>query len=88
MKIKILFILIITYLIGFEVNTHQALTRCAITNNCGNGYAQNLENFVAHGELKSQSYAKAMFENYGKTYQAYVQAPNLLLSCRGSLGQL
>jgi len=71
-KIVFLFLNLMT-LNAFEVNTHQALTRCAITNSCGNGYTKNLENFVKHGEIRSQSYASEVFEKYGKTYRAYAE---------------
>jgi len=56
---------------AFEVNTHQALTRCAITSNCNNGYAKNLYDFVNHGEIRNQSYGDEQFENYSKTYRQY-----------------
>ena len=33
-------------LLAFEVNTHQAITRCALTQECSNqGGVSNLENF-------------------------------------------
>ena len=74
---KNLFMVIITFcnfLSAFEVNTHQALTRCAITSSCSNGYTQNLEEFVKHGEIKSQLYGSEKFKDYdNKTYVEYAQ---------------
>jgi len=69
--INIMVLLVV--ILEFEVNTHQALTRCVISNSCSNGTTQNLENFVNHGDIKSQSYGNEAFENYGKTYQVYTQ---------------
>ncbi len=40
-KILLLIMGIYSCLNAFEVNTHQALTRCAITNGCSNGRTQN-----------------------------------------------
>ena len=50
-KLLIGTIILWNFLNAFEVNTHQALTRCAITSSCGNGYTQNLYSFVNHGEI-------------------------------------
>ncbi len=59
---------------AFEVNTHQALTRCAITSSCGNGYAKNLYEFVNHAKLNSNKpiYKNEIFEKYGTRYEVYV----------------
>lgn len=76
MKLKILLIVTTSCLMGFEVNTHQALTRCAIkayVPQCSTEGTQNLETFIGHSGLKYQSYASEIFSPYGKTYQAYVQ---------------
>ena len=70
-KILLLIMGIYSCLDAFEVNTHQALTRCAITSNCNNGYAKNLYDFVNHGEIRNQSYGNETFERYSKTYQVY-----------------
>jgi len=70
-KILVLITVIYSFLDAFEVNTHQALTRCAITSSCGNGTTQNLHDFVNHGNIKSNSYGNEIFENYSKTYRQY-----------------
>lgn len=63
-------------LFSFEVNTHQALTRCAITNSCGNGKAENLISFVNHASLNTlnaSTYESVSFDGYNKTYEEYVE---------------
>ncbi|MBU1668727.1 hypothetical protein KKC13_09935 [bacterium] len=50
MKNKILWLLLfgLECIYGFEVNTHQALTRCAITPECNqNGGTKNLDDFYS-----------------------------------------
>jgi len=44
-KILTIISIMFSFLNAFEVNTHQALTRCAITNSCSNGKAENLFDF-------------------------------------------
>ena len=63
-KILLLIISVYSCLNAFEVNTHQALTRCAIASSCSNGSALNLENFVNYAEIKNQSYINEQFEKY------------------------
>ena len=70
-KLLILIVGISNFLNAFEVNTHQALTRCAITSSCGNGTSKNLYVFIKHGDIKGQSYGNEIFENYSKTYRQY-----------------
>ena len=70
-RILVLIVGIVSFVYSFEVNTHQALTRCAITSSCSNGYAQNLYSFVNHGEIRNQSYGDEQFDKYSKTYRQY-----------------
>ena len=50
---------------AFEVNTHQALTRCAITPTCGNEHSLNLLRFVEEdADLKHENYDSQKFEGY------------------------
>lgn len=71
----------ISSLYGFEVNTHQALTRCAITTECNNnGGTANLDTFVKNTELsKYNNYDRELFEKYTKkdgtdtTYKHYIE---------------
>jgi hypothetical protein len=70
-KILLLIMGIYSCLDAFEVNTHQALTRCAITSSCSNGSSKNLESFVNHAGLNSKTYANEIFEKYGESYQKY-----------------
>lgn len=53
----------IGYLHGFEVNTHQALTRCAITDDCNdNGGTGNLDDFIKNTNLSGyKDYDKQLF---------------------------
>ncbi len=64
-------------LFAFEVNTHQAITRCAImanTNKCETKGAENLNLFVKHTELKNQDYPSQKFEKYEDyTYKQYAE---------------
>ena len=63
-------------LFAFEVNTHQAITRCAVTKECSNsGGISNLENFVKHTELNTEEpiYQDEIFEKYHERYIDYVQ---------------
>ncbi len=71
-KIILLFIGIVN-IYAFEVNTHQAITRCALTQECSNqGGVSNLENFIQHSELKDQNYIQEKYEKYNEnTYQSY-----------------
>ncbi|HHD75657.1 MAG TPA: hypothetical protein ENK95_02385 [Campylobacterales bacterium] len=82
MKKKILVIVLcsLEYLYGFEVNTHQALTRCAITTECNNnGGTQNLDTFVKNTNLsKNINYHEQLFERYKLnnefvTYDKYIK---------------
>ena len=59
------------FLNAFEVNTHQALTRCAITNNCNNGRAENLINFIVHAKLSGIDYSNEDYEGYLEKYIDY-----------------
>jgi hypothetical protein len=62
-------------LFGFEVNTHQAITRCALTQECSTqGGVSNLENFVKHTELNSTLpiYKNEDYEKYDSKYIDYV----------------
>ena len=56
------------HLYGFEVNTHQAITRCAIVENisqCKTEGIKNLESFMTHSKIsKGNIYEKQLFEKY------------------------
>jgi len=75
-KIAIQFILTTIGILAFEVNTHQAITRCALTQECSQrGGVSNLENFVKHTELNTTEaiYEDTVFENYSSTYKEYAK---------------
>ena len=75
MKIIIQLILTTIGILAFEVNTHQAITRCALTQECSqSGGVSNLENFVKHTELNSTDpvYQKEIFDKYQSRYVDYV----------------
>ena len=64
---------------AFEVNTHQAITRCVLTTECSqNGGVSNLENFAKHTELNSTDliYKNEIFDRYGSRYVDYVAEKN------------
>ncbi|HHH53231.1 MAG TPA: hypothetical protein ENK91_06200 [Bacteroidetes bacterium] len=70
----------ISSLYGFEVNTHQALTRCAITDDCNqNGGTKNLDTFITNTNLSGYTkYDRKLFEKYkyeGKyvDYKTYIE---------------
>ena len=65
-KIFLLFLLSIVNSYSFEVNTHQAITRCAITNKCKttDGKAYNLENFINDTLLADKMYTEEVYEGY------------------------
>jgi len=63
--IKTIILFSITSLFGFEVNTHQALTRCAISNECNQHGVKNLENFIKHAEISTDEiYNNELFDKY------------------------
>ena len=77
--IKIIVQLILTTMsiFAFEVNTHQAITRCALTQKCSNsGGVSNLENFVKYVELNTTEpiYKNEIFQKYSNTYNEYVKS--------------
>ena len=75
-KIVIQLILTTMSIFAFEVNTHQAIARCALTQECSTqGGVSNLENFVKHAELNSTEdiYKNEGFEKYSKTYDKYAK---------------
>jgi hypothetical protein len=64
-------------LYGFEVNTHQAITRCAIIENtpkCETNGAENLKLFATHANILNENYKFQQFDKYGKTYVDYAKA--------------
>ncbi len=65
-------------LLAFEVNTHQAITRCALTEECGMQKILNLESFVKNTELNSIEvvYKDEIFEKYNRTYKFYIEDEN------------
>ncbi len=60
---------------AYEVNTHQAITRCAITDKCssnGKVRSENLDNFVKKDALLDQeNYGHEVYEDYGDYYLHY-----------------
>ena len=70
-KILIGWFLLYAFIGAFEINTHQALTRCAINGCLGNGVADNLYDFVKHAEIRYKSYSNEIFEGYSETYRKY-----------------
>jgi len=67
-QIQIFIFLGIINLYGFEVNTHQAITRCAINENisqCKTEGTKNLETFMKHVKIsKSDIYRNQLFDKY------------------------
>jgi len=67
-QIQVFIFLGIINLYGFEVNTHQAITRCAINENisqCKTEGTENLEAFMKHVEIsKSDIYRNQLFDKY------------------------
>ena len=67
MKKNIIGLLLLSnlYLYGFEVNTHQAITRCAIVKNlseCKTDGVENLESFMSHSNIgTSEIYKGQLF---------------------------
>jgi len=75
-NIQLLLLLGTLNLFGFEVNTHQAITRCAIIANtpqCETKGAENLKLFATHANLLDKDYIYQQFEKYGKTYVEYAR---------------
>lgn len=65
---------------SYEVNTHQAITRCAVTvieglqlNQCGQIGAVNLYSFVNDSLLEKEDYSEEVFEKYGDKYFDYAE---------------
>lgn len=71
MRTTLLFFILTTTLFGFEVNTHQAMMRCAITLECGTEGSENLNSFVNKALLKNVDYSNEEFEKYSDTYLHY-----------------
>jgi len=74
-RIIIQLILSTISILAFEVNTHQAITRCALITECSqSGGISNLENFVKHTELNSTGpiYIDEVFDKYESKYVEYV----------------
>lgn len=75
MKLKITILIFFLFLqsfsaMGFEINTHQAITQCALSIHCGQKGAQNLNYFaqtmrLAGKSYKEQTYGNDSDENYG-----------------------
>ena len=75
-KLSILFG--VTILFGFEVNTHQAITRCAIVENspsCQTEGTINLEIFMVNSKInKGVIFQEERFEKYGtESYERYAR---------------
>ena len=78
MKYKIVFGMIffgISLASAFEVNTHQAITRCAITTECSQNGAVNLHKFAEDTFFDKKSYDNEHFEGTydNKTYFNYMR---------------
>ncbi len=60
--------------LAWEVNTHRAIDRCAMTTECGGqNKARNLHAFAADAGITNESYRYEMFEEYGSyTYFDYI----------------
>ena len=84
---------------SFEVNTHQAITRCATQyiqglqlNQCAKHGAVNLHKFAENSLLDKESYDQEMFGAYGETYFKYAKKGkgfenwNILISNKGYQG--
>jgi len=72
--LRLLILLNISHLYGFEVNTHQALTRCALTQYCGTDGVKNLKQFINHSQISTAitEYQDQKFEGYGNiSYEDY-----------------
>lgn len=63
--------LFFTLLNAFEVNTHQAMMRCAITDECETEGSKNLETFIDNALLRGVDYSNEEFEQYDDTYLHY-----------------
>ena len=63
-KIFIWIMVLHSFLNAFEVNTHQALTRCAAAGCLGNPGAQNLYDFVNFSGIGDMNYVNEIFERY------------------------
>ena len=62
---------------AFEINTHQALTRCANNHECsaGNVRSENLFNFVhIDADLGKETYKDQNYPNYDRTYLRYARS--------------
>lgn len=58
---------------AFEVNTHQAITRCAISTECNKAGAVNLHKFAEDTFFDKKIYSEEIFEKYGKKYLNYAR---------------
>ena len=56
---------------AFEVNTHQAITRCAISTECNKAGAVNLHKFTEDTFFDKKTYSEEIFEKYGKKYLVF-----------------
>jgi len=56
---------------AFEVNTHQAMTRCATTTECKTEGSQNLVDFAKDALLQNSDYSNEQFEGYNASYFNY-----------------
>lgn len=65
LKIILLSLLFNISVYGFEINTHQAITQCALSDKCGQKGAENLNYFVQTMKLAGKSYDGELFEFYG-----------------------
>jgi len=66
--IQLQILLGISLLFGFEVNTHQAITRCAVIPNspkCETDGSKNLDEFINNSNISTENiYDQEIFENY------------------------
>ncbi len=63
-----------TSVFSFEVNTHQAITRCTVTTECGQAGVLNLDYFIFSALLDLEDYKEkpvAKFGQYGRSYFDY-----------------
>lgn len=64
--IKVLFYVIasVTIVNAWEINTHRAIDRCAISSECGGQRSLNLKQFVKDVQIENDDYKDEIFESY------------------------
>lgn len=57
-------ILVSTVVNAWEVNTHRAIDRCALSDECGGQRSTNLHQFVQDTDIVQDNYQTEVFEGY------------------------